>query len=64
MYEVAEGVFDNPRWRAAGHHRRAQLADRSERSSPRRSTPTAPLGLETANTEDTISLGFGLMYGE
>jgi hypothetical protein len=63
MYEVAEGVFDNPRWQreaiTAGLNWRVDPAFIAKAQYSHRT-----VGLETANTEDTISLGFGLMYGE
>ena len=63
MYEVAEGVFDNPRWQreaiTAGLNWRIDPAFIAKAQYSHRT-----VGLDTANTEDTISLGFGLMYGE
>jgi hypothetical protein len=63
MYDVAPGIFDNPRW-----ERHVITAGLNWRIDPtflvKGEYSHRTLGLTTANTEDTIALGFGLMYGD
>jgi len=63
MYRMVEGVFDNPRW-----DRQVITAGLNWRVHPtflvKGQYSHRTLGLATANSEDTIALGFGLMYGE
>jgi hypothetical protein len=63
MYRVAEGIFDNPRW-----DRQVLTTGLNWRVHPtflvKGQYAHRTIGLETANTEDTIALGFGLIYGE
>lgn len=63
MYDVAPGIFDNPRWErhvlTGGFNWRIDPSFLVKGEYSHRT-----LGLTAANTENTIALGFGLMYGE
>ena len=63
MYRVASGIFDNPRWErhvfTTGLNWRIDPAFLVKGEYSHRT-----LGLATANREDTIEIGFGLMFGD
>jgi hypothetical protein len=63
MYQVASGIFDNPRW-----ERHVLTTGLNWRIDPsflvKAEYSHRTVGLETANREDTIALGFGFIYGE
>jgi hypothetical protein len=63
MHRVVEGVFDNPRW-----ERHVLTAGLNWRVHPtflvKGEYAHRTLGLPTANREDIIALGFGLIYGQ
>ena len=63
MYRVAGDVFDNPRWQreavTAGVNWRLDPAFVAKAEYSHRT-----VGLATDNHEDTVALGFGLLYGD